>query len=111
MAPGLAALIILAGLAVFLRTMSFRLRPLLFARPDVRWDDPAERTQRLLIYGFGQKRMPTKPERPAGAAHIRIFVAFIVPHLGTLTSFRLAFHPAFHPPLPEHESASGPYYL
>ncbi len=111
MAPVLAALIILAGLAVFLRTMSFRIRPLLFARPDVRWDDPAERTERLLIYGFGQKRMPTKPERPAGAAHIWIFVAFIVAQLGTLTSFGLAFDPAFHLPFLEHESASGQYYL
>src|SRR5260370_24958144 len=111
MAPVLAALIILAGLAVFLWTLSFRIRPLLFARPDVRWDDPAERTERLLIYGFGQKRMPTKPERPAGAAHIWIFVAFIVAQLGTLTSFGLAFDPAFHLPFLEHESASGQYYL
>ena len=32
---------ILAGLAVFTWVISFRIRPLLFARPDVRWDDPA----------------------------------------------------------------------
>src|SRR5713226_7557709 len=111
MAPVLASLLILAGLAVFLRTMSFRIRPLLFARKDVRWDDPSARTEKLLLYGFGQKRMPTKPERPAGAAHIWIFVAFLVAQLGTLTSFGLAYDAGFQLPLLAHETALGQFYL
>src|SRR5258706_2639901 len=111
MAPLLATLIILAGLAVFTFIISSRIRPLLFSRKDVRWDDPAERTERLLVYGLGQKRMPSKPERPAGAAHIWIFVAFIVAQLGTLTSFGLAYKADFHLPLLGHDAALGQGYL
>src|SRR5437588_469629 len=111
MAPVLASLIIVAGLAVFLYVISYRIRPLLFARKDVRWDDPAPRTEKLLVYGFGQKRMPARPERPAGAAHIWIFVAFIVAQLGTLTSFGLAYDPGFHLPFLAHESRFGQIYL
>jgi Fe-S oxidoreductase len=111
MAPLLASLIIFAGLAVFFWTLSFRIRPLLFARKDVRWDEPAARTEKLLVYGFGQSRMPTKPERPAGAAHIWIFVAFLVAQLGTLTSFGLAYDAGFHLPLLTHDSQLGRLYL
>jgi len=111
MAPVLASLIILAGLALFAWTISCRVRPLFFARKDVRWDDPATRTEKLLLYGFGQKRMPSKPERPAGAAHIWIFIAFLVAQLGTLTSFGLAYDASFHLPLLGHESALGQWYL
>ena len=111
MAPVLATLLIVAGLSVFAWIISFRIRPLLFARPDVRWDDAPTRTEKLLLYGFGQKRMPAKPERPAGAAHIWIFVAFVVAQLGTLTSFGLAYDPAFHLPFLAHESRLGQVYL
>ena len=111
MAPVLASLIILAGLAVFAWIISYRVRPLLFGRKDVRWDDPAERTERLLVYGLGQKRMPSKPERPAGMAHIWIFVAFLVAQLGTLSSFGLAYDPGFHLPFLSHETSLGQGYL
>jgi Fe-S oxidoreductase len=111
MAPVLASLIIFAGLAVFFRTISFRFRPLLYARKDVRWDEPATRTEKLLVYGFGQKRMPTKPERAAGAAHIWIFVAFLVAQLGTLTSFGLAYDADFHLPFLTHQTELGQGYL
>ncbi|TMA27905.1 MAG: (Fe-S)-binding protein [Deltaproteobacteria bacterium] len=111
MAPLLATLIIAAGLALFLRTISFRIRPLLFARREVRWDDPTARTEKLLLYGFGQKRMPAKPERPAGAAHVWIFVAFLVAQLGTLASFGLAYDAGFHLPFLTHESQVGQIYL
>ena len=111
MAPLLATVLILAGLTVFLWTISYRIRPLLFARPDVRWDEPATRTEKLLEYGFAQKRMPAKPERPAGMAHIWIFVAFIVAQLGTLTSFGLAYDANFHLPFLTHEARLGQVYL
>src|SRR3989454_1258488 len=111
MAPALATLIIVAGLSLFAWIISYRVRPLLFAREDVRWDDPATRTEKLLLYGFGQKRMPTKPERPAGMAHIWIFVAFLVAQLGTLTSFGLAYDPGFHLPFLAHETQLGQTYL
>jgi len=111
MAPIVATVIIAAGLALFLWTMSYRIRPLLFARKEVRWDDPLTRTEKLIEYGFGQKRMPAKPERAAGMAHIWIFVAFIVAQLGTLTSFGLAYDPTFHLPFLAHETRLGQAYL
>jgi len=111
MAPILATLIIAAGLALFFWTMSYRIRPLLFARKDVRWDDPLERTGKLIEYGFGQKRMPSKPERAAGMAHVWIFIAFIVAQLGTLTSFGMAYDPSFHLPILAHETRAGQIYL
>jgi Fe-S oxidoreductase/nitrate reductase gamma subunit len=111
MAPVLATLIIVAGLGVFAWILRRRIPPLLFSRKDVRWDDPAKRTEKLLVYGFGQKRMPSKPERPAGAAHVWIFVAFLVAQLGTLTSFGLAYDPSFHLPFLAHESRVGQGYL
>src|SRR5260370_6043891 len=111
MAQFLASLIILAGLTVFAWVISFRVRPLLFASADVRGDDPATCPEKLLLYGFGQRRMPTKPERPAGAAHIWIFVAFLVAQLGTLTSFGLAYDAGFQLPLLAHETALGQFYL
>lgn len=110
MAPILALLIILPGLGLFAWTMSFRIRPLLFARRDIRWDDPARRTEKLLEYGFGQKRMPSKPERTAGMAHVWIFVAFIVAQLGTLTSFGLAFDEHFSLPFLSDTTALGQGY-
>ena len=111
MAPVLASLIILAGLAVFAWILSYRVRPLFFGRKDVRWDDPATRTEKLLLYGIGQGRMPTKPDRPAGIAHIWIFLAFIVAQLGTLNSFGLAYDPGFHLPFLAHEARAGQLYL
>src|SRR5712664_4766955 len=111
MAPILATLIIAAGLALFSWTMSYRIRPLLFSRKEVRWDDPLTRTEKLIEYGFGQKRMPAKPERAAGIAHVWIFVAFIVAQLGTLTSFGLAYDPGFHLPFLAHETQLGQAYL
>src|ERR671927_205736 len=111
MAPLIATVIIVAGIALFLWTMSYRVRPLLFARKDVRWDDPASRTEKLLEYGFGQKRMPAKPERSAGMAHIWIFVAFLVAQLGTLASFGLAYDANFHLPFLSHEARVGQVYL
>jgi Fe-S oxidoreductase len=111
MAPVLATLLILAGLGFFLWTISYRIRPLLFARKDVRWDDPQSRTLKLLEYGFAQKRMPTKPEKLAGSAHMAIFFAFIVAQLGTLTSFGLAYDPAFHLPFLDGGHAVGRLYF
>jgi Fe-S oxidoreductase len=111
MSPIAAAFIILAGLAVFAWQMSFRLRPLLFARKDVRWDHPGERTERLVEYGLGQKRMPTKPERTAGMAHIFIFAAFLLAQVGTVTAFGLAFDEHFRFPLLNDSNPAGQLYL
>ena len=99
MAPIAASILLLAGFGLFLWIMSFRIRPLLFARHENRLDDPQERTARLLEFGFGQKRMPSKPEKLAGAAHIAIFASFLVAQLATINSFVLAFDANFVMPI------------
>ncbi len=114
MAPIAAGLILLAGLGVFLYTMQKRIRPLLFARfdgNDTRLDDPQERTSRLLEFGFGQKRMPGKPEKAAGLAHILVFAAFLLAQLGTMNSFGLAFDRDFVLPLFNAGTGLGRCYL
>jgi Fe-S oxidoreductase len=111
MAPIPAILLLLAGLGYFLWTMSFRIRPLLFARHDNRVDQPEERSLKLLEFGFGQKRMPSKPEKIAGLAHIMIFAAFIVAQLGTMNSFALAFNADFVMPVFNEGNAVGRGYL
>ena len=111
MAPILATILILAGLGVFLWTIGQRVRPLLFARPEVRWDDPQERTARLLEYGFGQERLPGKAARVAGSAHVLIFVAFLLAQLGTMTSFGQAYYPEFQLPLLNAGNWLGRGYL
>jgi len=111
MAPVLATVLTLVGLGLFLWTLSYRVRPLLFARKDVRWDDPQQRVGKLLEYGFGQKRMPSKPETIAGLAHIAIFAAFLVAQVGTLTSFGLAYDPSFHFPLLDEAHSLGRGYF
>ena len=60
MAPVLASLIILAGLAFFAWTMSYRIRPLLFSRKDDRFDDPAQRTEKLFVYGHNYDLQTTR---------------------------------------------------
>jgi len=111
MAPIPAILLLLAGLGYFLWTMSFRIRPLLFARHDNRIDHPEARTLKLLEFGVGQGRMPSKPEKVAGTAHIAIFAAFIVAQLGTMTSFALAFDASFVMPLFNQGTHLGQGYL
>ena len=111
MQPVAASFIILAGLATFVWIISSRVRPLLFARKDVRWDAPAERMEKLFLFGLGQKRMPTKPEWIAGAAHMAIFAAFLVAQLGTLTSFGLAFDRDFTLPVLNEKHLLGQLYL
>ncbi|MBS2021693.1 MAG: (Fe-S)-binding protein [Deltaproteobacteria bacterium] len=111
MAPIPAALIFLVGFGLFAYIMSFRIRPLLFARHDNRVDDPQERTAKLLEFGFGQKRMPSKPEKVAGLAHILIFGAFILAQLGTMNSIALAFDANFVMPLFNAGTGIGRAYL
>jgi Fe-S oxidoreductase len=114
MAPIAAGLILLAGLGAFLFTMQKRIRPLLFARKgegDSRLDDPQERTARLLEFGFGQRRMPSKPEAVAGLAHILVFAAFLVAQVGTMNSFGLAFDAGFVMPLFNAGTGVGRVYL
>ncbi len=105
------AFLLAAGLGFFAWTLQRRLRPLFFARKDVRWDRAPERADALVAFGLGQARMPQKPELRAGIAHIFIFVAFIAAQIGTLTIFARGFMPNFNFPGLGSETALGQNYL
>ena len=66
----------LLGLACFLFILSRRLRPLLAAQRDFRFDHPLLRLGRVLEYWLGQWRHPRF--RYAGAMHILIFAGFLI---------------------------------
>lgn len=91
MSPIATTILLLVAAGVFAYTMRRRIPPLLFARPEVRWDQPMERFKRLLKFGFGQGRMPSEGEKPAGIAHILIFAAFMVLAVRTVSMFVMGY--------------------
>jgi Fe-S oxidoreductase len=66
----------LTGLAFFFYIVARRLRPLLAAERDPRFDHPLERLGRVLRYWLGQWRHPRF--RYAGALHILLFAGFLI---------------------------------
>ena len=64
------------GVACFAYIVWRRLIPLLRAQPDVRFDQPLVRLQRVLKYWLGQWKQPRY--RGAGLMHILIFAGFII---------------------------------
>ena len=66
----------LLGAALFAFIVWRRLRPLLAAQADPRWDRPAVRLSRVVQYWLWQWRHPRF--RYAGAMHILIFAGFLI---------------------------------
>src|SRR6266568_668920 len=111
MSPLLTAVLLVAGLAFFARTMALRLAPLRALRKDERTDRLGERVRALLAFGFGQKRLVDPEERVAGLLHVLVFSAFLVLALRTITMFGMGFSEPFHLPLLGEDSAIGRAYL
>src|SRR6185369_17417263 len=99
MSPVLTVLLLLGGGAFFAFTMLRRAVPLLALRRATRADRPAERTEGLLRFGFGQRRMVDPEELRPGLMHVVIFAAFLVLALRTVTLFGMGFAEGFHLPL------------
>jgi Fe-S oxidoreductase/nitrate reductase gamma subunit len=76
--PGRAlfALVVLVSIAVFVYSMSRRIRVMLAGQPDDRFRDIGARVRRTLVFAFGQRRMFRDPY--AGFFHILIFSGFLV---------------------------------
>jgi len=92
------------GLLVFAVLIGVRARVLLAARPAGRFDHPAARIRRAVVYGLGQKKF-LSGEQPAGIMHALIFWGFVVLMLQVITLFGRAFDanwniPAFGPNQP-----------
>lgn len=111
MNPVVMTLLLLAAAALFTWTMNRRIRPLFHGRMDVRWDRIGERVNALLKFGFGQKRLVAKGERPSGTAHVLVFAAFIVLSIRTVTMIGMGFSRDFHLPLLGPDTVLGMSYL
>jgi len=93
MNPLLTLLLLLVGVTAFCWTMRGRLRALkaLSADNQVRTKPLGLRFKKLLGFGFGQKRLLSKPEFWPGLMHVFIFGAFMVLLLRTLSLFAMGF--------------------
>ncbi len=96
-----------AGLVVFAALMVPRVRLLLAAKREQRFDQFGARILGTLQFAFGQWRMPREPV--AGFAHIFIFFGFLVVSIATVTHFAHAYDPSWH--LPGLGGTAGLYYV
>ncbi len=71
-----AVIIPAVAIGLFAYIMASRLKPLVLAKPDVRFDRLPERAWRLMKFAIGQWRQPRY--RNAGILHIVIFAGFMV---------------------------------
>ena len=97
MGPIWMTLLLVSTLGFFSWSAFRRLRQVGVGVPDPRFawtgDQIADRTKTLLIYAFGQKKMPNYTL--AGFAHVGIFVAFQVLLLNSLMLWGRGFDPSF----------------
>jgi Fe-S oxidoreductase len=98
------ALLLLVGLGLFARTMYVRVRLLLAARPEKRWDLVAERAKNLFTVGVLQSKMFKEPA--SGLLHALTFWGFVVLGGRTTQLFIQAFAPDW--PLPFIEGLYAP---
>lgn len=94
-----ASVLLLVGVGLFSRTMYARLRVLMAARPETRWDLVAERAKNLLTVGLFQSKM--FKEFNSGLLHALTFWGFVILGGRTTQLFVQAFVPDFDLPLIE----------
>ncbi len=110
MSPIATSALLAAAGAFFAFTMLRRLVPLWALRRDDRTDHAVERTEALVRFGLGQRRMVDPEELRPGLLHVVIFAAFVVLAVRTVTLFGMGFAVGFHLPLLAPESALGRAY-
>jgi Fe-S oxidoreductase/nitrate reductase gamma subunit len=107
----LATTLLLAVAAAFFAwTMAQRFGILWKLKPDDRFDHAVDRTDALVAFGFGQRRLLDEPA--AGLMHVLIFAAFIVLGGREIQMFGIGFTKGFALPLlGPHDALGGPYAL
>ena len=91
MNPFVTAILLFVGLASFGYTMYGRVASLAGLKPQDRLDHPLERTKRMLLFAFGQRRMVDPEEFTPGLMHVFVYVAFMVLAVRTITLFVMGF--------------------
>ncbi len=105
------SLLLAAGVGFFTLTMIYRVRPLLKMKRENRFDRPEERTEALVAFGLGQKRMVDPEEFIPGMMHVLIFAAFLVVQLRTGWIFAMGYLGwDWVPPLLGHDQPVGMAY-
>jgi Fe-S oxidoreductase len=100
-------LLFLSGVGIFGYLLYNRIRLLLVAQKEDRFNRWGERIKSILVFVFGQRRLLNEPF--AGIIHIMIFYGFIAFALGTLTIMTEGLLPGFS--LPFMDGALGNLYL
>lgn len=113
MSPILMTLLLVAGLAVFIRTMTGKIRLLSALEPaGGRLDHIGRRIKELLVVAIGQKRLVgRKKERTAGIMHAMIFWGFCILLIRSLHLYGLGFVEGFELPLFGEETILGYLYM
>ncbi len=112
MNPLLMSLLLIVGLAVFSRTMYFKIRLLLALEPIDRANHIKERLQNLVVIAIGQKRLVgRKKERASGIMHAFIFWGFCVLIVRSLTLYGEGFLTGFQLPFFGDDYLIGYLYI
>ena len=92
MSPLILAVMLMVALSLFVIRMAGRVGVLMkMSRNDFRLDRLAWRTERLVRFGLGQRRMVDPEEFTPGLMHVLVFAAFLVVQARTLMLFAMGF--------------------
>ena len=97
----------LLGVAVFTYIIALRLKPMVKALPDHRFDRLWIRFVKMLKYALGQYRHPRYPD--AGIIHITLFAGFVILALRSITLVLLGISDGYV--LPGMSGAIGQIYM
>jgi len=99
MNPLLMSLLLIVALAIFGRTMYYKIRLLMALEPVNRFNHIKERLLNMVILAIGQKRLVgRKKEWTSGIMHALIFWGFCVLSIRTLTLFGEGYLKGYHLP-------------
>ncbi len=112
MNPLLISILLIIGLAVFGRTMYFKIRLLMALEPVNRANQIKERLKNTIILALGQKRLVgRKKERVAGIMHALIFWGFCILIIRSLNMYGEGFIKGYHLPFLGDDFILGYLYI
>ncbi|NOX35427.1 MAG: (Fe-S)-binding protein [Deltaproteobacteria bacterium] len=112
MNPLLMSILLIAGLAVFGRTMYYKILLLRALEPADRASHVKERLKNMVVIALGQKRLVgRKKERVPGIMHALIFWGFCILLIRSLSIYGEAFVKGFHLPFLGDEFLLGYIYI
>jgi len=112
MNPLLMSLLLIVALAIFGRTMYYKIRLLMALEPVDRFNHIKERVLNMVILAIGQKRLVgRKKEWIAGIMHAFIFWGFCILLIRSLSLYGEGFVKGFQLPIFGNDSIIGYFYI